>query len=307
MKSGLITLIRIAFLLGRTLPAASGRWAYRLFSKPGPPRRLTPRAARVLARAERLSLAHQGRRLVGYRWHPAAARPDSPVVLLAHGWSSRAARFTRWVEPLTAAGFEVVAFDGPAHGLSAGRQVSMLDYIGTLSAIADHIGVPYAIVGHSFGAAASVFAASGSALTGIPEVPVERLVLIASPDAADQVFDRFGAFFGLDGRQLGAMKQAAVDAYRLAIGIECWSAAEILSSRPIRTLVIHDRDDGEVPLADGRSIARAPEAEAMITEGLGHHRIVGDAAVIARGVDFLNEGRLRQAPAAAGSRERSIA
>jgi hypothetical protein len=40
-------------------------------------------------------------------------------------------------------------------------------------------------------------------------------------------------------------------------------------------LVLHDRDDAEVALADGEAIARAwPGARLVATEGLGHRRIL---------------------------------
>jgi pimeloyl-ACP methyl ester carboxylesterase len=52
--------------------------------------------------------------------------------------------------------------------------------------------------------------------------------------------------------------------------------------------VIHDRDDPEVPLANGEAIAAAwPGARLVTTEGLGHTRIVHDPGVVARGVAFL--------------------
>jgi len=54
-------------------------------------------------------------------------------------------------------------------------------------------------------------------------------------------------------------------------------------------LVMHDRDDREVGWNNGAAIAKAwPGAELVTTTGLGHHRIVSDAAVIRQVVTFLN-------------------
>jgi pimeloyl-ACP methyl ester carboxylesterase len=52
--------------------------------------------------------------------------------------------------------------------------------------------------------------------------------------------------------------------------------------------VIHDRDDAEVPVANGEAIAAAwPGAQLVTTGGLGHTRIVHDPQVVARAVAFV--------------------
>ena len=57
-------------------------------------------------------------------------------------------------------------------------------------------------------------------------------------------------------------------------------------------LVIHDRDDREVPWVDGASIADAsPRASLLSTEGLGHRRILRDPKVIEAAIAFLDRDR----------------
>jgi pimeloyl-ACP methyl ester carboxylesterase len=65
----------------------------------------------------------------------------------------------------------------------------------------------------------------------------------------------------------------------------------------IPLLVVHDRDDKEVPYSVGRSIASQwPSAEMIITEGLGHKRILGDPNVRDAAVRFVDaDVRLRNA------------
>jgi pimeloyl-ACP methyl ester carboxylesterase len=51
----------------------------------------------------------------------------------------------------------------------------------------------------------------------------------------------------------------------------------------VPTLVVHDRDDSINLFADGMAYAHAIRgAELLPTEGLGHRRILKDAAVIAK-------------------------
>jgi pimeloyl-ACP methyl ester carboxylesterase len=59
-------------------------------------------------------------------------------------------------------------------------------------------------------------------------------------------------------------------------------------------LIVHDRDDPDVPYAHGEEIARAwPGAELMTTSGLGHRSVLRDPEVIRRTVSFLGQGRSR--------------
>jgi pimeloyl-ACP methyl ester carboxylesterase len=56
-------------------------------------------------------------------------------------------------------------------------------------------------------------------------------------------------------------------------------------------LIIHDRDDRDVPHAHGSAIAEAwPGAELFITTGLGHRAILRDREVVRRTVEFLGAG-----------------
>jgi hypothetical protein len=52
-------------------------------------------------------------------------------------------------------------------------------------------------------------------------------------------------------------------------------------------LVVHDRDDPEVPLAAGSAVAEAWRARLDVTSGLGHRRILRDEAVVSAVVEFV--------------------
>jgi pimeloyl-ACP methyl ester carboxylesterase len=70
-----------------------------------------------------------------------------------------------------------------------------------------------------------------------------------------------------------------------------WNEMDVPRFAPgmrVPLLVIHDRDDREVRWDGGAAIAAAwPGAELVTTNGLGHHRIVSDAAVIKQVLGFL--------------------
>jgi pimeloyl-ACP methyl ester carboxylesterase len=59
---------------------------------------------------------------------------------------------------------------------------------------------------------------------------------------------------------------------------------------PAAALVIHDRDDSDVPLAHGEEIVGAWAGSRLeTTSGLGHRALLRDPAVVGRTVAFLRE------------------
>jgi alpha-beta hydrolase superfamily lysophospholipase len=101
-------------------------------------------------------IEYRGRNLATWRWGAAQA----PAVLLAHGWGGFAAQLHAFVPRLLAAGFRVVAYDQPAHGLSEGRLTGLPDFAGALAAVAAHHGEVRHVVAHSLGAIGAAVAAS---------------------------------------------------------------------------------------------------------------------------------------------------
>jgi pimeloyl-ACP methyl ester carboxylesterase len=53
-------------------------------------------------------------------------------------------------------------------------------------------------------------------------------------------------------------------------------------------LVIHDREDKQIPFGMGKAIAAAWQgAELLSTRGLGHNRILRDPEVVRSAIDFI--------------------
>ncbi|HEX5633370.1 MAG TPA: hypothetical protein VFX50_09085, partial [Gemmatimonadales bacterium] len=64
----------------------------------------------------------------------------------------------------------------------------------------------------------------------------------------------------------------------------------IVARLDVPLLVIHDRDDHDVPLADGVTLAGAAARGRLVeTAGLGHRAVMRDAGVVAQAADFLAE------------------
>jgi pimeloyl-ACP methyl ester carboxylesterase len=259
--------------LARVSPRLAGSVATRLFFK-APPRR--PRSAEelaVLADATRMTLGEGRDRLVAWRWG------GGPVVLLAHGWGGCAGQMTPLVRPLVAAGFTVVAHDAPGHGQSAGRFASIPAFAGALGRVAEASGPLHGVVAHSMGGAAFSLAAARGLGT-------RRAVYVGPPADAAVWLEGFVRWLALPPAAARALA-ARVEDYAgepMARLNSAWLGPHLTA--PL--LVIHDRQDREVPLADGERVARdAAQGRLVVTEGLGHRRILRDAEVTRQAVEFL--------------------
>ena len=260
-------------------PALGFRQAWRVFTTP---RRLPTKAweAPALAEARRRNVMAETGPVAVYEWGEATA----PAVLLVHGWEHRASFWRAWVGPLLAAGYRVVALDGPAHGASAGRRTTLTDFGGAVQAVVNTAGEVRAIVAHSFGAAS---------VAGLPvrlpgEAALPRLVLISAPEGPRVVAERFADFLRLPADLVRRFAEhierstgRAADSFAVAAAGPGTGAEQVL--------VLHDEGDEIIPFAEGRQIAAAwPAARLHATRGLGHNRILRDAGVIAEAVDFIS-------------------
>lgn len=259
-------------------PALGARQAWRVFTTP---RRLPAKAweAPALADARRRTVAAETGAIAVYEWGPAAA----PAVLLVHGWEHRASFWRAWVGPLLAAGYRVVALDGPAHGASAGRRTSLTAFGGAVQTVVNTLGTVRAIVAHSFGAAS---------VAGLPvrlpgAVALPRLVLISAPVGPRVVAERFAEFLHLPAdlvRRFAAHIERSTG--RLADSFAVAAAGPGTGAE--RVLVLHDEGDEIIPFAEGQQIVAAwPSAQLHATRGLGHNRILRDAGVIQSAVEFI--------------------
>lgn len=214
---------------------------------------------------------------------------QGPTVLLVHGWNGRATQLGGFVAPLTARGYRVVAFDALGHGESPGRSMSLPELADCIQRVADELGGVDTVIAHSLGGAATTFALANG-------LRIERAVFV-SPPADPRVFLKIvTAALGVSDEVRERVKLRVER--RLGIAMEEMVATRLAPALEPPLLVIHDRNDKEVPWQVGQSVADAwPDAELILTEGLGHQRILRDEAVIDHAVHFTVETGLRYAAA----------
>jgi alpha-beta hydrolase superfamily lysophospholipase len=183
-----------------------------------------------------------------------------------------------FVRPLLDAGFHVLAFDQPAHGASAGRRATVVDFAAATAAVAAKVDRVYGVIGHSLGATGA-FLALGHGLTA------DRLALLAPAVELPSFVRSFGQSLGLPARRIdGMLRRVAAEVG----GLERWDLRRRAPSVSATGLIIHDPRDREVPFAPAAELAHAwPHARLDTAERAGHRRLLADRQVIRAAVEFL--------------------
>ena len=205
-------------------------------------------------------------------------------VLLVHGWESRATQMSGFVEPLLKQGFQVCAFDGPAHGHSEGNRANPYVFAQAVSYVYKNLGPFEAVIAHSMGGSAVSVALSEMDTDSVTRP--EKVVLISSPSSIHNVLDRFANFIGLS--ETNTAKFARLIEKAVGQPTQALSTATNVRELSCEGLIIHDRSDIEVPYEDAMEIAANWKSSRLFsTEGLGHRAIIRQPAVWKEVADFL--------------------
>src|SRR3954468_8295896 len=139
-------LLRLGFALGgRLAPQRTVNRAGRMFATPFASSRSRAANANLpTGEMRRGEIFVAGNTIATYAWGDPLSQP---YVLLVHGWSSFALRFSPWVSRLRAAGFAVVTFDQPGHGRSTGDLCTLQDFVTTILAVGRRFGKPRVAIG----------------------------------------------------------------------------------------------------------------------------------------------------------------
>jgi pimeloyl-ACP methyl ester carboxylesterase len=268
-------------------PELAGALAERLFLTP-PRAKDAAASALDLIDARSSLLVHKGRHISMWRW----GSRDAPAVLLAHGWGGHAAQMRAFVFPLLQAGYRVIAYDQPAHGVSDGRITALPDLADVFGEVAAYHGGVHAVIAHSLGgAAAAVSLASGRTF-------YKKVVLVSPPSDLVGYSRRFARWYWMPEPVRKAMQRAIEERYGVP-----WEELEVPRVAPhlgaTQALVIHDRHDRLMPWVHGATVAQHwPGARLLSTSRLGHRRILADEKVTRSAADFI-AGRATRAESAA--------
>jgi len=247
-------------------PAVAADAALRQFLTP--PREARPSAEQaMLEMADTWTILSAGSTVHVWSWGA------GPIVLLVHGWGGRGTQLAPLMQPLLEAGRQVVTFDMPAHGDSSGSRTTVNAMAQTIAAVAASVGRPIeGVIAHSLGAAATTTALARGLV-------VKKVAYVAPVFSLAESVERFVAFLGLSAAARTHFIEAVVSANQATFEELDGPALAPTLTTPL--VIVHDREDREVPYGDASRLARAwPGAQLVTTTGLGHRRILADLDVV---------------------------
>lgn len=259
-------------LTGYFAPGLAAAFTENLATRPR--RTLRPRATAGQASGQWVTLRYG---LKAKRWGE-----QGPVVLALHGWEGHPDQFRTMGAALAERGYRFYALAGPGHVPGTGREADPALFAAALHEARAEFSEVSAVVGHSMGAGALLWALREGLET-------ERAILVAGSAGFRSVLERTAARVGLpreaSQRFLGRM------ARRTGHALSDADAERLLPAVRQPLLIVHDRGDQIIPYSDATTLMQhADNAEHLSTEGLGHNRVLAADAVVDRVAGFLNRG-----------------
>lgn len=232
----------------------------------------------IFKQAEKLQFKHYGETVTGYRWNRGGHRK----VLIVHGFNSSVAKFDRYIKPLIKKGYEVLAFDAPAHGFSTGKTLNAVVFKDMITYINKEYGPVRSFMGHSFGCLAICLA-----LEEIEHDEDYHVVLVAPATESKTAIDLFFSFMKLNE---GVRKEFDDYIFQLRNKPTGWySVSRAVKNIKAKILWCHDEDDTMTPWADAKKVMDEQHynIEFIVTKGFGHRRIYRENKVSKAIIEFL--------------------
>lgn len=234
----------------------------------------------IFNESEKLSFHLRDVQVIGFRW--TSMNSNGKKILICHGFDSYSYKFSDFIQPLLKEGFEVLAFDAPAHGASGGKQITVPLYVEMILEIHKRFGPVDGILAHSLGGLAA-----GIALEQLEDHERKRLVLVAPATESTRAIHTFFQLI-----KVSAKVKEEFEKRVIAVGgkpSSWYSASRAMQTITTPTLWIHDEEDKLTPFNDMKHMLekQLTHIEFKITKGLGHS-LYRDKEIAEKIVTFLS-------------------
>ena len=231
--------------------------AYKLFSSPRKGK-VKPEQEIFLNKAKATSIESDSKKIQTYHW-----KGKGETIVLIHGWDSNTHRWKELIEDLQNKDFNIIAFDGPAHGYSEGTLLNVPLYSKCLDRILK-LYRPDVLIGHSVGAMTVVY---NQYLKQSPNI--KKIVLLGAPSEMSRIMKDYKQILRLNDKFMNALEQFFKNKFGYTFNE--FSIAEFSKSIQQQALIIHDRYDKVAPVEAAKAIhENLKDSTLKITEGAGH-------------------------------------
>jgi len=245
-------------LISFIYPEKATQLAHGYFSEPRQGK-LTPKSLpKILKEAHPETIQFNEDIIQTYIW-----KGNETIILLIHGWESNSSRWKKMLPYLKKSGSTIIAIDGPAQGLSSGKEFSVPKYAEFIDIVVKKY-QPHYIIGHSLGGKASLYYQYKYQNPGI-----QKMVILGAPSDFNIILNNFIRLLSLNNKVAKAMQ----DKYTTLLNhnLDLFSAKEFASKINVKGFLAHDIDDIVVLFKEGKKIAGAwKNVQFMETKGLGH-------------------------------------
>lgn len=200
-------------------------------------------------------------------------------ILLVHGWSGRGTQLVKIADELLELGFSTISFDAPTHGKSKGKTTLMPEFIASILELEKQLGPFEFAIGHSLGGMSILNAIARGFKT-------KKAITIGSADIIQDIIDDFVAQLQL--KPSFGIKLRDHFETKFNTEMDSYSASRAAKSVITPVLVIHDINDADVNVKSAYHIhENLNNSQLLITEGLGHRKILGNEEVIKNILKFI--------------------
>ncbi len=208
------------------------------------------------AKDQRLQIAEHT--IQTYRW-----KGSNDTVILIHGWESNAWRWHKLVENLKRKGYNIIAFDAPAHGYSTGTYLYVPLYAQILESIIQTYD-PKHIIGHSVGGMTALYTEYLNTA-----IKTEKMVTIGSPSEFYEIITHFKHLLGFNNRVSKALGAYVFN--RFGFTEKEFSSSRFVKTNTKKGLLFHDKLDTIAPYHASKQVHESwKQSKLITTEGLGH-------------------------------------
>ncbi len=202
-------------------------------------------------------------------------------ILLVHGWSGSGTQLSKIADVLIAQGYSTVSFDAPAHGDSPSKTTILPHFIETIHQLEETHGPFEAAIGHSLGGMSLLRATKFG-------LQIKKLIIIGTANSITAITKNFAKNLQLN-QKVARLIKVYFDK-RYGEDIDNYSGAISALGVKIPTLVIHDKNDVDVHYSAAYEINDSlTNGKLLITQQLGHRKILGTPEVISKIKKFILE------------------
>ena len=231
--------------------------------------------------AEVIHFQLNNKKMNGYRWN----HPQAKKALILHGFGSAAHKFEDYALLLIEKGFEVLAFDAPAHGNSEGDTTNAIEYSEMIIEVMERFGPIENFIAHSFGGISLSLA-----LEQVTHDANTKVVFIAPATETTSAVD--GAF-----KMLKLKNETVRNEFENIIlnltgkNVAWFSMRRAMDNIKATILWVHDEEDDITPWADALKVKEDnhPNIKFVCTKGLGHRKIYHDESIKKQVIDFMEK------------------